>query len=346
MDAPTLSIVMPIYNHPEWVNVMVDSIRANDFEDWELWAVDDGSEIETVETLKGEFDKDSRIHYISRGDRQPKGAQTCRNLGLEMAQGEYIIFFDSDDWVAPYCLSSRIEAIRKANLDFMVFPSGVIRHDYYDTQEHEFAFGYPIFLDDYDAFARRILPFIVWNNIYRVEALRKSGIMWDTNLLSLQDADFNLQALVAGLKYAYAFPVRPDMGYRIDAGSGSVSKKLLSEEHMGSTLYAIEKFYKMYQSRFGHRYDMALYRGVLFLYNYIMTEGLMEPFADDMVALVARYSHYGVVMKTQVTFSKVLCKILPSKRARQLPMLFHLVDYYCRIQRKKKAIKKLLSEGL
>ena len=44
MNTPTLSFVMPIFKHPDLVKVMVYSIRANDFEDWELWTMDDGLE--------------------------------------------------------------------------------------------------------------------------------------------------------------------------------------------------------------------------------------------------------------------------------------------------------------
>ena len=72
------------------------------------------------------FAKDERMHYLHR-NREPKGPQTCRNIGLENARGEFIIFFDSDDQVFPFTLKKRVEALRsREDLDFMVFPSGVL----------------------------------------------------------------------------------------------------------------------------------------------------------------------------------------------------------------------------
>ena len=120
----TLSIVMPVFNHPQELKVMMDSILANSFADWELIAVDDGSDESTLSMLADYASNDNRIHFVSR-NRNPKGAQICRNMGLEMARGKYVVFFDSDDYVAPYCLQQRVELMEeKQELDFMVFPSG------------------------------------------------------------------------------------------------------------------------------------------------------------------------------------------------------------------------------
>ena len=105
--AVKLSIVMPVFNHPEELRTMLDSILQNTFQDWELWAVDDGSQQETLSVLDGYAGRDERIHFIRR-ERLPKGAQTCRNIGLEQAKGEYIIFFDSDDYITPNCFAQRV----------------------------------------------------------------------------------------------------------------------------------------------------------------------------------------------------------------------------------------------
>lgn len=122
---PRLSIVMPIYNRPDVLKVMLESIIINDYDMWELLAVDDGSD-ETTRALLSDFAAaDSRIRLIFR-DRHPKGAQTCRNIGLDMARGEYIIFVDSDDYVAPYCFTVRVaEMDSHPEMDFMIFPSGI-----------------------------------------------------------------------------------------------------------------------------------------------------------------------------------------------------------------------------
>lgn len=345
MNAATLSIVMPVFNRVDLVKQMMDSILQNSFQQWELWAIDDGSSEENVKTLADYFSIDSRIHYIKR-NYEPKGAQTCRNIGLEKAQGEYIIFLDSDDRILPSCLEVRVAELSKRDeLDFMVFPSGVIVNDEYSVSKHlKYSYGFPIFGDDYDAFARRVLPFVVWNNIYRTQSLRSAKIIWDTRLLSLQDADFNLQTMFAGLKYDYS-SCPPDIGYRIDASAGSVSKKINSVEHRASIIYAITKFYEIYHSHCGHKYDRALYNGVLHLYNHIMTDKFVSVFADELCAAVYKYSKlYGALFKVLILATKALRLFLPDKLSRQIPMACHLVGYVSRMKKKQKDIREILNK--
>lgn len=339
--SPILTIVMPFYNKKELVAEMIDSILANDFQEWELLAVDDGSEESALLRLKQYESKDSRIRVIQRNE-QPKGAQTCRNIGFREAKGEFIVFFDSDDYIAPVCLRNRVEMLREyPDLDFMVFPSGVYMDGTFLKIRKRDIYGYPVYKDDLEAFLDRSLPFIVWNNIYRTESLRKHAILWDTKLLSLQDADFNLQALLAGMKYEYAH-CAPDYGYRIDT-SNSVSKKIVTEEHYQSHLYALEKFYIETQKHFGHHYDRYLYRGVLCVYVMVFGEGVDKPFAQRLVQLVRTYSKwYGAVLSMQVECSILLGHFLPKKRARQIPILCFLFRRSWREQWKRRKIKKLL----
>ena len=100
---PLLSIVIPVFNHPNLVKVMIDSILLNVFTDWELLVVDDGSDAFTLSFLNDLTRDDSRICLLHRGEK-PKGAVTCRNIGMDAAQGSYIVFFDSDDYITPQCL--------------------------------------------------------------------------------------------------------------------------------------------------------------------------------------------------------------------------------------------------
>ena len=200
---PILTIAMPVYNNEGCVREMMDSILANTFTAWELLAIDDGSDAATLDMLKEYASADERIILRQRTE-QPKGAQTCRNIGLSEAKGEYIVFFDSDDAITADCLQRRVDAISsRQDLDFMVFPSTVLTSHGVAQSPLDKVYGYKAATDDVRNFSQRILPFVVWNNIYRVSSLRKHNLYWDTNLLSLQDADYNMQALLAGLKYDY-----------------------------------------------------------------------------------------------------------------------------------------------
>lgn len=341
MNSPTLSIVMPFFNQEELVTTMIDSIVANDFRDWELLAVDDGSEPETHKNLCLRYQADERIRFILR-DREPKGAQTCRNMGMEMSSGRYIVFFDSDDYVAPHCLSNRVEQMEShPDLDFMVFRSGTALQQggktVFDPKPTDLTFGYPIYKDDIRAFCTRFLPFVVWNNIYRRDSLLKHGITWDTRLLSLQDSMFNLQCLLGGMRYAYS-PTLPDYGYRL-ATPGSVSKKLKSKAHLDSHLYITEQFFTLVQQRYGHRHDHAICRGAkLIMLQADRSENLYKEFNLAMADVARKHSKtWGTLFCIQVRLFHLLCQILNHNRARQIAFLGFLL--WAKMKEKSKIYK-------
>lgn len=337
---PQLTIVMPFFNQKELVAKMIDSILANDFCDWELLAIDDGSTADAQKWLHLNY-TDSRIHFLNR-TISPKGAQVCRNMGMELARGKYIVFFDSDDWITPSCLATRIKELsQRPELDFIVFPSGIFQDDKFMTNAPNYIYGYPVYADDVKAFASRTPPFIVWNNIYRTAALRENKLSWDVSLQSFQDADFNLHAILAGLKYDYAH-VAPDYGYRIGGNTGSISKKIITEEHMKSHLHAINNFYSSLQHTYGNHYNGALYKGVLYIYNKVMSDKIDYSFASNIAHTINRYSwFYGHLFRLQTRLSFLMEKVLPQKMARQLPMLCYLIGREHNIRKVANKIKKL-----
>lgn len=314
---------MPVFNHADYVVEMLRSIQASTFQDWEVIAVDDGSDAEHYDQVAAFSKQDARIHYLKR-EQQPKGAQTCRNEGMQKARGEFICFFDSDDYIAPHGLAQRVEALQaRPDLDFMVFRSASYREGKFDVTPSFNLYGYPLFKDDVAAFCARKLPFIVWNNIYRRASLLEKGVTWDLKLRSLQDAQFNLQCLLAGMKYEYA-ALPPDYAYRHGV-AGSISKKIHSAEHLESNLYAVSSFYEAVQEKYGHRYDCQLYQGAMQIYITVLRNEAPQWFAERLVATVKKYSKgWGAWFALQVALTTLLLRFLPAKLARSLPLFFNL----------------------
>lgn len=281
-----LSIVMPVFNRKELVRIMIDSILANTYKNWELLAIDDGSIDGTYELLCEYALEDKRVKPYLRTEL-PKGAQTCRNKGLELAEGEYIVFFDSDDYISPLCLQERVEHMKNnPNMDFLVFPFG----SYEDMQNgvYKVKGGFPLPGNDLDRFICRKLPFCVWSNIYRIDSLNIYGINWDVNLKSLQDADFNMSALLSGLQYNYV-QTRIDYFVRQGNNGDSISKQIVTKEHFQSNIYALEKFYLEIQNKYGNSKNKQLYDGVIWLYDRISRNLYAFEFVKQLYRLVAKY---------------------------------------------------------
>ncbi len=328
---PELSIVMPFYKEPILVIEMLESIIANSYRDWELLAVDDGMD---EDELKMVFEKitDERVRFIKR-TAGAKGAQKCRNIGLEEARGKYIIFVDSDDFMTQMSLENRVKAI-KANpdVDFVVSPSGTYDNGTFKPYNEQRAFGYNVYKNDFSAFLRKTLPFIVWNNIYCTSSIKKVGLTWDEKILSLQDADFNIQALLLGLNYKYA-TVPPDYGYRFNGSTSSITSKIRSMQHFESHLYFSEKVNFSVIKRFGHKYDFSLYLGLLYIYTLLFANGVDYKKATRLVYVLKKDNvFYWFLLWLKIQFSKLLDYVLPSDIAAKIPLIPYL--FWRKLQRR------------
>lgn len=89
--APTVSVIVPVYERIGWAVEAVGSVLKGTFKDFEVILVDDGSTEDIAPLRRLE---DGRVRYIRQENR---GASAARNLGLEMARGRYVAFLDSDD---------------------------------------------------------------------------------------------------------------------------------------------------------------------------------------------------------------------------------------------------------
>lgn len=109
MKKPTISIIIPTYNRAAIINKTIDSFIAQDFNDWEMIVVDDHSKDNTKEVIEKYHKRDARIGYML--NERKKGAQGARNTGILHAQADWVVLFDSDDYVYPNFLSTLKAAV-------------------------------------------------------------------------------------------------------------------------------------------------------------------------------------------------------------------------------------------
>ena len=91
------SVIVPVYNRPDEVDELLESLTAQTFKDFEVIIVEDGSTLSCKETCKG-YDGALDIHYFFKDN---SGPGKSRNYGAERAKGEYLIILDSDVVLPP-----------------------------------------------------------------------------------------------------------------------------------------------------------------------------------------------------------------------------------------------------
>lgn len=110
-----VSIIMPTYNSDEYLIQTIESVLRQTYRNWELIIVDDYSQDNTIEILNY-FKNNPKIKiYLNRNN---KGSDSCRNIGLEKCKGKYIAFLDSDDIWSKYKLEEQIKFMKTYKLNF------------------------------------------------------------------------------------------------------------------------------------------------------------------------------------------------------------------------------------
>jgi CDP-glycerol glycerophosphotransferase len=112
---PRLSVIIPVYNVERYVGACLDSLLAQQVEDFEAIVVDDGSPDGSLAIAEAYAERDPRIRII----RQPNGGLgSARNTGIDHACGEFLAFLDSDDMVTPDGYARLLAALERSGSDF------------------------------------------------------------------------------------------------------------------------------------------------------------------------------------------------------------------------------------
>jgi glycosyltransferase involved in cell wall biosynthesis len=119
---PIVSVIIPTYNRGYIIEETLDSVLNQSYSNWECIVVDDGGNDNTDELIKRYISKNSRFKYVKRPINVVKGVSSCRNYGVDLSKGEFILFLDSDDILASNALNNRVKYFRQyPDNDFLVF---------------------------------------------------------------------------------------------------------------------------------------------------------------------------------------------------------------------------------
>lgn len=191
---PKVSIILPVYNVENYIAKSIQSVLNQTYENFELLVIDDGSPDKSMEVTQ-QFE-DARIKIFRK---ENGGLSDARNYGLERAQGEYIYFMDSDDWIEPDLLAVSMEAIIKFESDFIIFGYHLdhenIKGDLISRKEikHE-----PIvFIKEQNNlnFKYNTLALIgfAWNKLYKASFLNDNSLRFIKGISLVEDILFNTQ---------------------------------------------------------------------------------------------------------------------------------------------------------
>lgn len=187
-----ISIVVPVYNGEKYISKCLDSLINQSYKNIEIIIINDGSNDNTEKICNKYKEIDSRIKVISI---ENGGVSKARNIGIENATGQFLMFCDSDDYVAKDWCKLLLENYKENNL---------ILCDYYnviDNEVKEFDYERPkvdSVISKANFFKLKLYGINVpWNKIYSLEIIKNNNIRFDEEISLGEDLRFNIKYLDA-----------------------------------------------------------------------------------------------------------------------------------------------------
>lgn len=203
-----VSIIIPVYNRKSLLAETMECILRQTYTHWECLVVDDGSTDGTQNLVVNYAKHDTRIRLFQRPIHKEKGAPSCRNYGLEQAQGDWIMFFDSDDILLPEALFERLLAVLAyPELDFGVFQT----QRFYQTIGDDPMVWNDLTKPNIADFNDFMTLNPVWHTsgpLWKREFLVQNTLSFTEGVLSWQDWEFHIRVLLKTPRYK-KFPDLP-----------------------------------------------------------------------------------------------------------------------------------------
>ena len=194
---PKISIIMPVYKVEKFVGKTIESILGQTLEDFEFFAIDDGSPDNSGKICDEYAKKDARIKVIHKKNG---GAPEARNVAIEKATGKYMYFIDSDDWIEKDMLQNMYELAEKNSADLVVtgFCMEYFEKNGYVTYKNQIEDFVYKNKDEFRKSAYKYLNNSIlslpWNKLYLSERIKKENIRFPNT--KWDDHHFNMDYLM------------------------------------------------------------------------------------------------------------------------------------------------------
>jgi len=223
-----LSIIVPVYNIENDIPNCLNSILSQDYENYEVLLINDGSTDKSGEIIEKYALKDKRFKVFHQ---ENKGVSSARNLGLEKAKGYWVCFIDGDDTIYPNSLSQIIESIKGKQTEMIIARSFVVENNQLKREDYgfdnsfvnRFFNGYQLITEK--SFKRGSVCGCVFNLFF----LKKHNVHFPTGLKIGEDSLFI--ALIH--LYSQQITFVDQIFYLINERPGSASRNWTHEKILG-----------------------------------------------------------------------------------------------------------------
>ena len=170
-NAGLLSVIVPVYNVETYLNQCISSIINQTYENLEILLIDDGSTDRSGMICDQYAVKDTRIRVVHQENQGLSGA---RNVGTDLAQGQYVAYVDSDDWLDIHMYDELLRILQKHKLDMVRCAAFFSDGEKKEILSPKKEFQNQLFINE-DVFKRYFDEFlckVVWNAVYKKDIVK------------------------------------------------------------------------------------------------------------------------------------------------------------------------------
>lgn len=197
---PKVTVVIPVYNQEDFISACLDAVLAQDIKDIEVLCINDGSTDQSLKILKEYEQVDPRLTII---DQNNQGVAKARNIGIEKALGEYIIFLDPDDYYPNSEILSKLYNAAVNNNALISAGSFSIFDEEKNEIISEFSdllYGYTFHEEGFVSYFDYQFDYGFMRFLFKTDFLRRNGFSFPC-YKRFQDPPFLVQVLNAAEKF-------------------------------------------------------------------------------------------------------------------------------------------------
>lgn len=246
---PKVSVIIPVYNTEEYLQECLDSIVNQTLKEIEIICVDDGSTDQSLQILHNYATQDQRFTILTQTNQF---AGVARNHGMEQAQGKYLYFMDSDDWIEPNALQMAYDLAEKEVADIVVFNYRNIKNNPFQTTFNQITVS-PTCTNGYRETAFQ-MGSVVWDKLYLHQFIQNEHIFFD-DIRICNDVFFAYWSMIRASKVAVLHEFL--YNYRTES-NGAISRTRMDYIYCVPQVYTHLKM-RLKQTNQFRRYQTAFY---------------------------------------------------------------------------------------
>ena len=309
-ESPRVSIIVPVYNAETYLTQCIDSILAQDFTDFELLLIDDGSKDKSGIICDGYIQKDKRVRIFHKKNG---GVSSARNMGLDYAKGSHVCFIDADD----YILKDYLAKLVSCNADFVCCGNKTIDK----TNNREII--YPeIKIEKVDigkCLSSLIANYpigVPWGKMFRRDILKKYNIKFDEKLFVGEDHVFVQQYLM----HCQTLQFIPYVGYNYCYVSNT-NKYLFTESQVKYFIEKVIGTYSLLCQTYHFNNEKLLYQNYLFcISHYLISQSKNYKFS-------IRNIKPGITLLSSINIPVNVFEYAKKNSSRRDNLILHFLKY-------------------